>query len=244
MYLQQDDLKGRKQIPKDSILRSRTMQIEEYRIQPLDNLSIQFESLTGEEFDFFSKTSPQLRTGGNLGTSAALTGVLVDVNGEIEYPVVGKIKVSGMTIFEAQQKLKEIASQYLEDVVVRVRMLNFRYTVLGEVNGEKTVISPTTRLTFIEAVADAGGLTELADRSHVKVLRQAGSETQVFYVNLLEEGFIESRYYFVQQNDVIIVPPLRQRTFKRYFTANLGLLTTTLSAVFFILTITNNRDNQ
>jgi polysaccharide export outer membrane protein len=195
--------------------------------------------LTGEEFDFFSKSSPQFRMSGNLAQNAALTGVLVDGNGEVEYPVVGKIKVAGLTVFDAEKKLKEVAAQYLRDLVVRVRILNFRYTLLGEVNGEQTVISTNTRLTMMEAIAHGGGLTELADRSHIKVVRQVGNQSEIFYVNLLEEDFIESPYYYVQQNDVIIVPPLRQRTFKRYFSSNLGMITGTLSALLFILTITN-----
>lgn len=91
---------------------------------------------------------------------------------------------------------------------------------------------------MMEAIGQAGGFGELADRAHVKVLRQQGSETQVFYVNLLEEDYLESPYYFVQQNDVIIVPPLRQRAFRRYFTNNLAVITSTLSFGLFIYTIT------
>lgn len=239
VYLQQDDVND-KSIPKDSILRSHQMKIQEYRIQPLDILSIQFESLTSEEFDFFSKSSPALRaSGANIGANATLTGIMVDVNGEIEYPVVGKISVAGLTIFEAQVKLKEIAAKYLRDVVVRVRMLNFRFTLLGEVNGERTVVSNNPRLTMMEAIGQGGGLTELADRSNVKVIRQVGNESKIFYVNLLEEDYTESPFYFVQQNDVIIVPPLKQRTFKRYFTSNLSLILSSVSAVLFFITLSD-----
>ena len=238
VFLQNEDLTRRKEIPKDSVLRTHMMDIQENKIQPLDMLSIQFESLTTEEFDFFSKSAPNLRTG-TSAAGLALSGILVDTNGEIEYPVVGKVKIAGLTVFEAQNKLKDIASQYLRDVVVRVRIINFRFTLLGEVNGEKTVTAGSNRLTMMEAIGLGGGLTELADRSHVKVIRQIGNESHVFYVNLLEEKFIESPYYYVQQNDVIIVPPLRQRTFKRYFASNLGLITTAISAMFFFLSISD-----
>jgi polysaccharide biosynthesis/export protein len=240
VYLQKDDVNRGSSIPKDSVLRSHPMQIQEYRIQPLDILSIQFESLTSEEFDFFSKSAPAVRTGGsNISSNAALVGILVDVNGEVEYPVVGKISVAGLTIFEAQSKLQQIAAQYLKDVVVRVRMLNFRYTLLGEVNGENTVVTNNPRLTMMEAIGQAGGLTELADRSNVKVIRQVGNESKVFYVDLLKEDYIESPFYYVQQNDVIIVPPLRQRAFKRYFSSNLSLVVSSVSAILFFLTISD-----
>jgi len=151
--------------------------------------------------------------------------------------VLGKIKVGGMTLFQAQDSIQAIASKYIPDVIVRLRMLNFRFTVLGEVNGEKTVISSNTRLTMAEAIGQSGGLGEIADRSHIKVIRQNGDRAEIFYVNLLKEEYLESPFYYIQQNDVIIVPPLKQRTFRRYFTGNLGIITSTLSFALLIYTL-------
>jgi polysaccharide export outer membrane protein len=239
VYLQNDDLRHRKGIVKDSVLRTHELDIKEIKIQPLDVLNISFESLTTEEFDFFAKSAPNVRsTSSGAGSGNNLSGILVDTEGNIEYPVVGKIKLAGLTIFQAQNKLQEVAAKYLRDVIVRLRITNFRYTMLGEVNGEKTITVPTVRLTMMEAITMGGGLSELADRSNVKVIRQVGDKTEVYYINLLEEKFIESPYYYVQQNDVIIVPPLRQRTFKRYFMSNLGLITSGLSAILFIISVT------
>lgn len=240
VYLQKDDLKHRNEIPKDTILRSHTLKIREYRIQPLDVLSINFETLSKENdaFDFLSKLNTNAgNSGGGGGSSAMLNGILVDTKGDIDYPVLGRIKVGGLTLFQAKDSIQKKASQFLPDVVVRVRMLNFRYTLLGEVNGEGTITSNNTRLTMMEAIGLGGGLSELADRSHVKVLRQSGDSTKVFYVNLLKEDYVESPYYFVQQNDVIIVPPLKQRPFRRYFTNNLGIITTTISFLVLIVTL-------
>jgi polysaccharide biosynthesis/export protein len=240
VYLQHDDLRKRKDIPKDSVLRKHPLSIREYRIQPLDVLSVQFETLSDENdaFDFLAKLNTRMQGGGNIGNNAALFGIFVDLDGSIEYPVLGKIFVAGLSLFQAQTRIREIASQYVPDVIVRVRMLNFRFTVLGEVNGEKTVTSTNPRLTFMEAIGLAGGFGELADRSHIKVIRQVGDSTNVIYLNLLKEDFVESPNYYVQQNDVIIVPPLQQRPFKRYFTPNLAVITSTISFVLFIITLT------
>lgn len=239
VYLQKDDLKHRDEIPKDTILRSHILKIREYRIQPLDILSINFETLSkaNDDFDFLSRLNVNAGSSGGGSSSAMMGGILVDTKGEIDYAVLGKIKVAGLTLFQAKDSIQKRALQFLPDVVVRVRMLNFRYTVLGEVSNEQTVLATNTKLTMMEAIGLAGGLSELADRSHVKVLRQSGDSTKVFYVNLLKEDYVESPYYFVQQNDVIIVPPLRQRPFRRYFTNNLGIITTTISFIVLIVTL-------
>jgi polysaccharide export outer membrane protein len=171
-------------------------------------------------------------------------GVIVNAEGDIEYAVLGKIKVSGLTIFEAEKVIRQVASRYVPDVIVRVRSLNFRFTVLGEVNGEKTVTSPNTRLTMMEAIGLSGGLSELADRSHIKVIRQQGAQTEIFYLDLLKEEFLESPNYYVQQNDVIIVPPLKQRPFRKYFTNNLGVITSALSFGLFIITLSQLDKNN
>jgi polysaccharide biosynthesis/export protein len=242
VYLQkEDELKKKKNIPTDTILRTHELDIKEYRIQPLDILSVRFETLSDENdaFDFLNKLAVQQ---GRVGAtaSAASNGIVVNTEGFIEFAVLGDIKVAGLTVFQAQDSIKAIASKFIPDVIVRVRMLNFRFTVLGQVNGEKTVTSSTTRLTMMEAIGQAGGLGELADRSRVKVVRQNGDKTEIFYVNLLEEDYLESPFYYVQQNDVIIVPPLKQRTFRQYFTSNLAIITTTISFVLLIYTLANN----
>jgi polysaccharide biosynthesis/export protein len=246
VYLQKDDLTNRKKIARDTVLRTHQLDIREYKIQPLDILSINFETLSDENdaFDFLQKLSPQTRTGGgNVGANAALTGILVDVDGSIEYPVLGRISMAGLSIFQAQDSLRRFASRYVPDVIVRVRMLNFRFTVLGEVVSEKTVVSNNTRLTMMEAIGQAGGFGELADRSLVKVIRQKGNQTEVYYINLLEEDYLESPFYYVQQNDVIIVPPLRQRPFRRYFTNNMAVISSSISLALFIITLTQLDNN-
>lgn len=238
-YLQEgDELQERKEIVTDSVYRSHEMDVTEYRIQPLDNLFVRFETITDPEFDFFSRVNGQnMRNGGMSNGNNPNQGVLVDTDGMVEYPVIGQVKLAGLTVFEAQDTLQSLANNYLKDVVVRIRLQNFRFTVLGEVRGERVVTSNNTRITFMEAIGMSGGFGELADRSIVKVIRQKEDVSEVFYVNLLEEDFIESPNYYVQQNDIIIVPPLKQRTFKAYWTSNLGIIVTTVTSVLLIVNL-------
>lgn len=239
VFLQNDDLKNRENIPADTVLRTHQMVINEYKIQPLDMLSINFETLSDETdaFDFLSKLSSQGSGGGTQANSIALNGIFVDTQGEIEYPVLGKIKVVGLSIFQAEQIIRKRAVAYIPDVVVRVRMLNFRFTILGEVNSESVLTSTNPRLTLMEAIGLAGGLSDLADRSLIKIVRQRDDSSEVYYANLLNEDFIESPHYYVQQNDLIIVPPLKQRPFRKYFSSNLGIVASVVSFGLLIITL-------
>ncbi|MFN9499892.1 MAG: polysaccharide biosynthesis/export family protein [Chryseotalea sp.] len=242
LNLQKGDVN--KNIPKkDTILRTYDMVINEYKIQPLDMLNIQFETLSEDNnaFDFLDKLAPQALGGGGQGNMLALSGIFVNPEGFVAYAFLGKIKVAGLTIFEAEREIGKVAAQYVPYVDVRVRMLKFRFSIRGEVNvGERVLVASNPRLTMMEAIGMAGGLTDLADRSNIKLVRQRGDVSEIIYVNILEEKFIQSPYFYIQQNDVIIIPPLKQRPFRKYFVQNLGILSTTLSFAALIISLSNN----
>src|SRR5690606_38668627 len=236
VYLQNDDVNV-KGLPKDSAMRSYEVELFDYRIQPNDLISVRFQSLTEEEFDFFSKNLQQTNTTNLTGGNALLIGELVDEDGNIPFPVVGKIKVSGLTVFEAQDTIQLIASRYLEAPVVKVRLLNFRVTLLGEVNNEGTITLSNNRASVMEVLGLAGGLTDLADKRNIKLIRQKGSVTEVAYLDLLDEDFLTSPYYYVYQNDILIVPALKQRPYRRYFGPNLAVVISSLSLLLLVINL-------
>ena len=135
--------------------------------------------------------------------------------------------------------VQKMTSEYLEEPVVKVRLLNFRFTVIRDVTAE-SINTFNNRLSMMEAIGLAGGMGELADLKNVKVVRQHEDLAKVHYVNLLEENYIESPYYYVHPNDIIIVPPLKQRTFRNYFGENLGLIVSSLSLLLLVLNLTRN----
>jgi polysaccharide export outer membrane protein len=230
--LQKNDVNS-KILPKDSIVRSYAIDTFVYKIQPNDIVSVRFESLTPKEFDFFNSAGVQAQMmlgGGMAGT--LLLGELVDEHGEIPIPMIGKFKIQGLTVFEAQQALHDIGLKFgLKSLIVRVRLLNYRFTLLGEVNKEGTTFFSTNRVSMLEAIGLSGGFGELADRSKVKLIRQIGNRTEVVYLNLLDENFFKSPYYYTYQNDVLIVPALKQRSYRKYFGQNLAVFISTVSVL-------------
>ena len=90
---------------------------------------------------------------------------------------------------------------------------------------------------MLEAIGLAGGLTELGDRSAIKLVRQYGDQVNVRYINILDEDFINSPYFYIHQNDIIVVPPLKQRPYRNYFGENFGFLVSSLTLLILILTL-------
>jgi polysaccharide export outer membrane protein len=235
LYLQKEgDLKKRTN-PPDSAVRDYDLVDFKYKIQANDVLYVRFQSLTAKEFDFMGlQNQPNVGAAGTAGS--LLGGELVDENGEVVFPVLGKVKVRGLTVFEAQDTIQKLADLYLDSPIVKVRLMNYRFTILGEVNREGSITFPNNRVSLMEAIGLAGGLLDLADRSNIKLIRQTGSKTEVHYINILKEDFLTSPYYYVYQNDVIVVPPLRQRPYRLYFSQNLSLLISSLSLLLIVLT--------
>jgi len=233
VYLQHNDV-NKSGLPKDTALRSYDQVSFDYRIQPNDALYIRFESLTPEEFNFLNPPESG-GTGGNMNIQ--LRSELVDPNGAIDFPGVGKVDVAGLTVFEIQSKLQSLAEGFLKSPAVKVRLVNFRYTLLGEVNQEGTITTMNNRISLAEAIGLGGGLTDLADKANIKLIRQKDGKTEVVYVNMLDEQFMTSPYYYINQNDVLIVPALKQRPFRRYFGQNIGIFLSATSIVLLIINL-------
>lgn len=237
LYLQSEN-ELETDFPTDTVLRAYQMGNYEYRIQPEDILSIKIESLTEEEFDIFAKEQENL--GGANQANLALSGYLVDKKGRIHLSEVGEVDIAGLTIHETETKVSKVISQYVEKPAVKVRLINFRISVMGEVNQEMIVSSFENRMSIFEAIARAGGVTDLADRDKVKIIRQVNGQAKVMYVNLLDEELMNLPTFFVHPNDIIIVPPLKQRPFRTYFGQNLSLVLSSISVLLLTINILNN----
>jgi len=172
------------------------------------------------------------------------TGFELDAEGYLELPVIGKLQMSGMTIAEAEKLIKEKLLSYFETPVVRIQLLSFQFTILGEVNkeGRYTTFDPNSSI--IDAIILAGNLTDFADRSKIKVVRTEGNRAEIIYLNTLREDLLGQSGFYLQPNDLIIVPPLQARATRRYTLPNsttlLGVFASTLSIVLLIVNLNNN----
>jgi polysaccharide export outer membrane protein len=185
----------------------------ELRIQKGDLLSIQIYSLS---------TRPEVDELYNLAGGSAVTagqastgGYLVDNNGNIEHFRLGVFHVEGLTKHELAAAVKRRLTEPVEllnNPTVIIRYLNFRVTVLGEVGTAGSVIVPGERITILEAVGLAGGITRYGKMNLVKVLREIDGKRETGLIDLSSKDLFESPYYNLMQNDVVIVEATKQRT--------------------------------
>ncbi len=172
------------------------------------------------------------------------TGFELDQDGNLELPKIGKLKFAGLTLPEAEALMREKLVGYFETPVVRVQLLNFHFTILGEVNeeGRYTVYDPNASI--IDAIAIAGNLNDFADRSQIKVVRFENEKAEVFYVNTLSEDLLSQPGFYMKPNDLIIVPPLKARATRKYtlptYTTTISLVTSTLAFILFLISVNNN----
>lgn len=214
----------------------------DYLLNPNDLLDIKISTMTPSAFNPFNDADrsivPGMTYGGNYsGEVVQQQGYYVDPAGWLNLPILGMIQVGGLTIPQAEDTIAVKVQKYLDRPVVRLKLLNFRFSVMGEVEREGTLFANDNNITLLQGLAMAGGPSEFGDLSKIKIIRHAGENTYVFYVNLLTEDYLSSPFGYVQPNDVIVVPPLRQRSFLKYMSPNISLLATTVSLVISVLAL-------
>lgn len=136
-------------------------------------------------------------------------GYRVDAEGNIVFPILGKIHVEGKSIKEVSEIIASMieAGNYIKDPEVSIEFLNFKYTVLGAVNGKGTFTVDGDRITILEAIAKAGDVTSAARLDRVAVIRTIDGKQQIFYNDLRTADIFMSPTYYLQQNDIVYVEP-------------------------------------
>ncbi len=173
------------------------------RIMPKDVLSIVVNTTTPTAALQFNLVTPTTQT--------QIQSYLVDNEGMIKFPVVGELKVGGLTKTEVEQLITQAISPYLaesEIPVVTVRMSSFSISVLGEVNQPGTFTVAREKINVLEALARAGDLTIYGVRNNVTLIREDNEGNKSYHtLNLNDANIVNSPYYYLQQNDIVYVEP-------------------------------------
>lgn len=206
----------------------------EYRLQVNDVLSIRVMGLDDATSKFFNVES---QANGSMVTDAAMyvNGYSVDKNGQVQLPTVGKIKVQGLTIGEAQELVQRKINEFFTNATVILKMVNWRLSVLGEVGRAGSYQVYNNQITILDALAMAGGPNEFADKSHVTLMRQSERGVQALYVDLSNTQVLSSEYYYLLPNDVVYVPTLKARAGRM----NLELLSVLFGAISALALVAN-----
>ena len=180
---------------------------------------------------------------GEISASADGTdkGYSVDVDGNIDFPMLGKINVEGRTLAEVTQLIKNgiIEGNFIKNPLVSVDFLNFKYTVLGAVGSNGTYTVRGDRVTLLEAIANAGDLATNARVDKVTVIREIGKERQIFVHDLRSSNIFNSPCFYLQQNDIVYVEPKyrkkeRSERITQYITMTLSAIATACTVIWAV----------
>jgi polysaccharide export outer membrane protein len=213
--------------------------IAEPVIQKNDLLSVQVSSASLNP-DVDAIYNQRVQQGGTQ--TGQVFGYLVDINGNIELPRIGTVKAEGLKKSELESVIKDRLKGELTNPSVTVRFHNFRITMLGEVGSPGPLNIPTERLTVLEAIGMAGGITEFGTIKQVRVLREINGERQLGYLDLTSKEIFSSPYYQLQQNDVVVVNQTRyklRRTEQQRVSQQIGFITGLISTVALVIAIFN-----
>lgn len=145
---------------------------------------------------------------------------IVDTKGDIDFPILGKIHAAGLTTEQLQSELTKLISKDVTDPIVRVSLANFRITVAGEVKDPTTINVSRNRISLLDALAEAGDLTEYGDRTNVLVIREIDGQRKYAHLNLNSSEVLNSPYYYLQQNDYVYVAPNKIREGNSRYSTN------------------------
>ena len=223
---------------KDQVDLSLSKHLYDAKIMPKDILQIQVFSMTPEASEPFNLLKGI--TGTSTGGENSVYNYLVSNDGTIVMPILGSVKVGGLTKNEAENLIKGKIQPYLsesENVVVHVRMMNYKYAVLGGVNSPGMYTTQNEKVSILEAIAQAGDLTTFAYRDRIYLIRE-NSEGQKEYhqLNINDANIISSPYYYLQQNDVIYVEPRKTEARNAFISSNTSVWFSLISSLMSITT--------
>lgn len=180
----------------------------EYKIQVNDVMHVNIQNPDIETAQYFSYGggNNNMQVFGNPST-LYVTGYPVTEDGYISIPLIGNVKVEGLTINEARNLLQQEVSKFLKNSSVDLKLISFKISVMGEVNNPGYYYIYNGQATILEGLSLAGDITDYGNRNNIKLIRQNDDGVEVVLLNLTESEVMKSKYYYLLPNDVIYVEP-------------------------------------
>lgn len=213
----------------------------EVKIHNDDMLAIMINSKNPELALPFNMPLVSYQVGYQNSYSQRILGYLVDSDGDIDFPILGKIHVAGMTRKGLTEYLKQrlIDEDYIKDPIVTVQFLNFKISVMGEVNRPGSFDINSDRITLLEALSKAGDLTIYGRRDRVAVIREVDGVRTILYHDLRSSDIFQSPCYYLQQNDIVYVEPNKAKAAQSRINQNntVSVWTSVISVLTSIVTL-------
>ena len=216
-----------------------------YRVQFQDILYVDIFTMNPEMNELF-RQGPGTGSYNNLRDEVGIYiyGYTVSDSGNISIPILGNVQVFGLTLDEVKLAVEERAKQYLKDAVINVKLLSFKFTVMGEVNRPGTYTNFNNQLTVLDAIGEAGDISDYGNRRHVLVLRPAQEGTHTYHIDLQDKNLLQSEGYFLLPNDIVIVEPIKSKKTQLNIPTYSLLIVTTLSTISTLILLLNYLDTN
>ena len=180
-------------IQSGDVLEIKVTAFDENAVRPFNLYSMNNSTSTGQLNGQTAQLAPQ--------------GYLVDNEGFIYFPVLGKLYIKGMTLAQLRADLEKRLLTYLAEPLVSIKQLNFNVTVLGEVKNPGQHTSASDKITLLQALGLAGDMTDYGNRTNVKLIREEEGISKTYVIDFTDKNITSSPYYYMQQNDVLYVEP-------------------------------------
>ena len=213
------------------------------RIQPDDELCITVSSMVPEATAMFNAPLSNSAQRGDVNTTASprLATHVVDKQGYITMPMIGRLQAAGMTTSQLEQEISSRVAQSVKDPYVQVQLLGYYVDVMGEVKEPKRLTVTRNRYTVLDALSECGDLTEWGERSSVIVIRSFNGSNTYYRLNLADSQIMASPAFYLQQNDVVYVEPNKIKIDNSKYNQNnafkLSVISTITSAVSVIASL-------
>lgn len=208
-----------------------------YRLQPDDNLYVKVISLDNNINMMFTNQAGSMNTSSLNEMGLFINSYTVNKDGVVRIPVLGDLKVQGLTVDETQKLFSKRCDKFLKDAVVTVKLTSFRYSVMGEVYRPGTYLSTKGNINIFEALSMGGDLKDYANRTEVKVIRTVEGGKKIYTVDMTSDKILTSDVFYLQSNDIVYV---RQDRYKNIMlnATTYNMFLSTISSILLILNFT------